>query len=42
VLFQLIQAGLISEQQFTAREEVGIERLRALLMARTGQVVQHA
>ncbi len=42
VLFQLIQAGLMSGEHFTAREEVGIERLRALLMARTGQVVQHA
>ena len=34
VLFQLIRAGLLSEDQFTAREEVGIERLRALLEAR--------
>ncbi len=42
VLFQLVQAGLMSEEQFTAREEAGIERLRSLLMARVGQVVQHA
>jgi energy-coupling factor transport system ATP-binding protein len=34
VLFQLVQAGLLSEDQFTAREDVGIERLRALLEAR--------
>jgi energy-coupling factor transport system ATP-binding protein len=34
VLFQLVQAGLMSEDQFTAREEIGIDRLRALLEAR--------
>jgi energy-coupling factor transporter ATP-binding protein EcfA2 len=42
VLFQLVQAGLMSEEQFTAREEMGIERLRRLLLASVGQVVQHA
>ena len=42
VLFQLIQARLMADEQFTAREETGIERLRALLMANAGQVVQHA
>jgi energy-coupling factor transport system ATP-binding protein len=42
VLFQLVQAGLIPAEQFTAREEAGIERLRALLMASADQVVQHA
>lgn len=42
VLFQLVQAGLISDEQFTAREETGIQRLRSLLMASVGQVVQHA
>jgi energy-coupling factor transporter ATP-binding protein EcfA2 len=42
VLFQLIQAGLMAEEQFTAREEDGVERLRALLMANASQVVQHA
>jgi hypothetical protein len=34
VLFQLVQAGLMSEDQFTAREDIGIDRLRALLEAR--------
>ena len=42
VLFQLVQAGLLPAEQFTAREEIGIQRLRSLLMAGTGQVVQHA
>ena len=42
VLFQLVQAGFMSDQHLTAREEPGIERLRALLMAGAGQVVQHA
>jgi len=42
VLFQLIQAGFMAGEQFTAREEAGIERLRALLTANAGQVVQHA
>jgi len=42
VLFQLVEAGLISADQFTAREETGIERLRRLLIARAGMVVQHA
>jgi energy-coupling factor transport system ATP-binding protein len=40
VLFQLVQAGLLSEDQFTAREDIGIERLRALLEARQ-RVTQH-
>jgi energy-coupling factor transport system ATP-binding protein len=42
VLFQLVQAGLLPAEQFTAREDIGIHRLRSLLMAGTGQVVQHA
>ncbi len=42
VLFQLIQTGLMAEEQFTAREQTGIERLRSLLIASAGQVVQHA
>ena len=42
VLFQLVEAGLISADQFTAREEPGIERLRSLLMASASRVVQHA
>ena len=42
VLFQLIQAGLISAEQFTAREETGVERLRSLLKASAGRMVQHA
>jgi len=41
VLFQLVEAGLISADQFTAREETGIERLRSLLMASPSAVVQH-
>jgi energy-coupling factor transporter ATP-binding protein EcfA2 len=40
VLFQLVQAGLLSEQEFTARESTGVERLRALLL-NTAEV-QHA
>ena len=42
VLFQLVQAGLIAEEQFTAREQTGVERLRRLLMASASQVVQRA
>jgi energy-coupling factor transporter ATP-binding protein EcfA2 len=40
ILFRLIQDGLLSEEAFTAREELGIERLRALLQARQ-RAVQH-
>ena len=40
VLFKLIQDGLLSEEAFTAREEPGVERLRALLQARQ-RAVQH-
>jgi len=40
VLFQLMQAGLLSESAFTAREELGIERLRELLLGE--RVVQRA
>jgi len=42
VLFQLVQAGLMPQEQFTAREETGIQWLRERLMASLGQVVQHA
>ena len=42
VLFQLVQAGLLPAEQFTAHEEIGIQRLRSLLMAGTGQVVHYA
>jgi energy-coupling factor transport system ATP-binding protein len=42
VLFQLVEAGLISADQFTAREDTGIERLRALLTAGAGRLAQHA
>jgi energy-coupling factor transporter ATP-binding protein EcfA2 len=40
VLFQLIQAGVLSDDQFTAREALGVERLRSLLQARQ-PVTQH-
>ena len=33
VLFQLVQAGLLAPEDFTAREDLGVERLRALLGA---------
>ena len=33
VLFRLVQAGLLAEDDFTAHEELGVERLRALLGA---------
>jgi energy-coupling factor transporter ATP-binding protein EcfA2 len=42
VLFQLVKAGLMAEDQFTAHEKTGTERLRARLMASAGQVAQHA
>src|SRR5258708_274249 len=42
VLFRLVQAGVRRATPVTAPEENGTQRLRALLMARTGQVVQHA
>ena len=41
LLFRLIQAGLLPAEQFTAREELGVERLRALL-GRPARQVQHA
>jgi energy-coupling factor transport system ATP-binding protein len=41
LLFRLIQAGLLPPEQFTAREELGVERLRALL-GRPARQVQHA
>jgi energy-coupling factor transporter ATP-binding protein EcfA2 len=35
VLFQLVQAGLLPAEEFTAREQPGVERLRAFLAARS-------
>src|SRR5438034_2788295 len=40
VLFQLMRAGLLTEDDLTAREELGVERLRALLQR--ARVVQSA
>jgi energy-coupling factor transport system ATP-binding protein len=40
VLFELMRAGLLPEDQFTAREDAGVERLRALLMTAREKVVQ--
>jgi energy-coupling factor transport system ATP-binding protein len=40
VLFQLVQAGVLDEDEFTARETLGVERLRALLLGQ--RVVQRA
>jgi ABC-type glutathione transport system ATPase component len=41
VLFRLVQAGLLPAESFTAHEDVGVERLRALLEARS-RAAQHA
>jgi energy-coupling factor transport system ATP-binding protein len=38
VLFKLVQDGLVAEEEFTAREERGVGRLRALLEARRAAV----
>ena len=40
VLFQLIQAGLMAEEDFTAREDLAVRRLRARLEA--NEMVPHA
>ena len=40
VLFQLIQAGLMAEEDFTAREDLAVRRLRARLQA--NEMVPHA
>jgi energy-coupling factor transport system ATP-binding protein len=42
LLFRLVQDGLLPADQFTAREEPGIERLRSLLGAPARLVQQHA
>jgi len=39
VLFQLVQAGLLPAEEFTAREQQGIERLRAFLAERSPLVL---
>ena len=40
VLFQLVQAGLMAEEDFTAREDLAVRRLRARLEA--NEMVPHA
>ncbi len=38
VLFQLVRAGIVPAEQFTAREALGVQQLRALLAARKAVV----